>query len=108
MVKIVLLLLLVVIVNASVYKNNCLKCHNKLPVSIDKYFYRYLLKYSSSKDVKTSIYKYLKNPTAKTTIMPKAFIKRFGLKEKSKLNNSELKIAIDAYWEEYKVFGRLK
>lgn len=108
MVKVLLILITVLVLNATVYKNNCLKCHNELPVSIDKYFYRYLLKYSSSKDVKSSLYKYLKEPSAKTTVMPKAFIKRFALKDKSQLTELELKNAIDTYWEEYKVFGRLK
>lgn len=108
MVKLVLIFLTTFSLHANVYKDNCLKCHNKLPVSIDKYFYRYLLKYSSSKEVKASIYKYLKNPTSKTTVMPKAFIKRFALKDKSKLSEVELKKAIDTYWEEYKIFGRLK
>ncbi len=31
----------------NIYETNCVKCHDKLPVTIDKYFYRYLLKYSS-------------------------------------------------------------
>jgi hypothetical protein len=93
---------------AGVYENNCLKCHNKLPVSIDKYFYRYLLKYSSERDVKKAMTDYLKNPSKETTIMPQAFIKRFGVKEKTKLTNKELQEALDTYWEEYKVFGKLK
>jgi hypothetical protein len=64
----------------NVYQTNCIKCHKKLPVSIDKYFYRYLLKYSSERNVKTSMFKYLKSPSKKMTIMPDAFIKRFGIK----------------------------
>lgn len=92
----------------TVYKNNCLKCHNKLPVSIDKYFYRYLLKYSSEREVKKAMTDYLKNPTKDTTIMPEAFIKRFGVKNKTKLSDDDLKKALDLYWEEYKVFGKLK
>ena len=30
-----------------IYDLNCVGCHKKMPVTIDKYFYRYLLKYSS-------------------------------------------------------------
>lgn len=92
----------------SVYENNCVKCHNNMIVSIDKYFYRYLLKYSSEKNVKNSLYEYLSNPSKDTTIMPEAFIKRYGVKAKSTLSDEELKKAIDEYWEIYKVFGKLE
>ena len=92
----------------TVYEKNCIKCHKKLPVSIDKYFYRYLLKYSSETNVKKAMFTFLKKPDKKTTIMPEAFIKRFGIKKKSKLSDEELNEALDIYWEKYKVFGKLK
>ena len=92
----------------TVYENNCVKCHKKLPVSIDKYFYRYLLKYSSENNVKKSMFSFLKKPEKSKTIMPEAFIKRFGIKKKSKLSDKKLNEALDIYWEKYKVFGKLK
>jgi hypothetical protein len=92
----------------SVYETNCMKCHNKLPVSIDKYFYRYLLKYSSEENVKKSMFEYLKSPNKDNTIMPEAFINRFGVKKKTKLSDKKLNEALDEYWEKYKVFGKLK
>ncbi|MAD42844.1 MAG: hypothetical protein CL623_10710 [Arcobacter sp.] len=92
----------------NVYENNCVKCHKKLPVSIDKYFYRYLLKYSSEKNVKKAMFSFLKKPEKDMTIMPEAFIKRFGVKKKSKLSDKQLNKALDIYWEKYKVFGKLK
>ena len=96
------------LLNAIVYEENCLSCHQKLPVSIDKYFYRYLLKYSSEKDVKKEILTYLQNPSKEKSVMAKAFISRFGVKERSLLSQEDLKKAIDIYWERYKVFGKLK
>ena len=101
-------ILLFTTLNADVYKNNCIKCHKKLPVSIDKYFYRYLLKYSSEKNVKNAMFDYLKKPNKNKTIMPEAFIKRFGIKRKTKLDDKQLQEALDIYWEKYKVFGKLK
>lgn len=92
----------------NVYEKNCVQCHNKLPVSIDKYFYRYLLKYSSEKEVKSAIKKYLENPSKETTVMPQAFIKRFGVKKKTNLSKEDLSKALDIYWDKYKVFGKLK
>ncbi|PLY11248.1 MAG: hypothetical protein C0626_01380 [Arcobacter sp.] len=93
---------------ASVYKSNCVSCHNRLPVSIDKYFYRYLLKYSSQKAVNEAMTNYLKNPNKDTTIMPDAFISRFGVKKATTLSDKDLQKALDEYWEIYKVFGKLK
>ena len=110
MVKKILIILLfsTTIVSANIYEKNCIKCHKKLPVSIDKYFYRYLLKYSSQKDVKNAIKTYLKNPSKNSTVMPEAFISRFGVKKKTTLNSKQLNRAIDIYWTKYKVFGKLK
>ena len=91
-----------------IYDLNCIGCHKKLPVSIDKYFYRYLLKYSSEKDVKLAMFEYLKNPSKEKTIMAESFITRFGIKKKSNLSDDKLNEAIDSYWEKYKIFGKLK
>ena len=92
----------------NVYEQNCVKCHNKIPVSIDKYFYRYLLKYSSEKSVKNAMSSYLRKPSSSETIMPEAFIKRFGVKKPTNLTTKELEEALNIYWEKYKVFGKLK
>lgn len=92
----------------NIYEKDCISCHDKLDVSIDKYFYRYLLKYSSERSVKKSMAMYLKNPSSKTTIMPQAFIKRFGVKKSTKLSDKQLNEALNIYWEKYKIFGKLK
>ncbi|NVJ53508.1 MAG: hypothetical protein HWD90_07415 [Campylobacteraceae bacterium] len=110
MAKIVFILFsLSIFLNANdIYENNCVSCHNKLPVTIDKYFYRYLLKYSSQRSVKEAMTNYLNNPSKDTTIMPEAFIKRFGVKKATTLNKDDLNKALDIYWDKYKVFGKLK
>ncbi len=61
MVKVVLILVLSISLKASVYSTNCLPCHQKLPIGIDKFFYRYLLKYSSEIETKYAMSQYLKN-----------------------------------------------
>jgi hypothetical protein len=94
--------------NAGVYERNCVTCHKKLPVSIDKYFYRYLLKYSSEREVKKAMYDYLKTPSRQGSVMGESFINRFGVKKRSHLSNQKLKKALGYYWERYKVFGKLK
>ena len=95
-------------IQADLYEDNCVKCHKQLPVSIDKYFYRYLLRYSSEQDTKDAMVKYLLNPTKKTTIMSKSFISRFGIKKKSLLSEKDLKTVIDVYWQKYDVSIRLR
>ncbi|WP_419776722.1 hypothetical protein [Malaciobacter marinus] len=102
------ILIFFVSLNANIYESNCVSCHKKFPVTIDKYFYRYLLKYSSESNVKNAMLEYMKNPTKDKTIMPEAFILRFGIKKPSNLSNKQLKEALDIYWNEYKVFGKLK
>ena len=106
--KIILLIMLSNILFADIYQTNCLSCHQNIDVTLEKLFFRYLLKHSSEKNVKKSLIAYLKNPTMKTTVMPEAFIKRYGIKKKTTLNDEELRKAINIYWDTYKVFGKLK
>lgn len=101
-------LLLSILKSEDVYQKNCVSCHNDLPVSIDKFFFRYLLKYSSERNVKEKMFDYLKNPSKEKTVMVESFIDRFGVKQPSNLNDEELKKALDIYWDKYKVIGRLK
>ena len=107
-VKIVLALCLHIVLFAGVYEQNCVECHKNMPVKIDKFFYRYLLKYSSEDNLKSALISYLKNPTKKRTILQEGLQNRFGVKDKTMLNDKDLKEAIDKYWDIYKVFGKLK
>ena len=93
---------------SNVYERNCIPCHEELPIKIDKFFYRYLLKYSSENDVKTAMKSYLKNPKAENSILVDGLINRFGVKKKTSLSDSELQEAINQYWELYQVFDKLK
>ena len=106
--KVLFVCLLNVSLFASVYSDNCVECHAKMPVKIDKFFYRYLLKYSSEENLKNALMSYLKNPTKEKTILQEGLQNRFGVKEKTSLNDKDLKNAVDEYWEIYKVFGKLK
>ena len=92
----------------TIYDKNCVTCHKDIEVSIDKYFYRYLLIYSSEEAVKFAMKEYLQNPTKEKTIMPESFIARFGIKDKTTLSEEELDEALEIYWQKYKVFGKLQ
>ncbi len=109
MVRFIMLCLLFVLnLSASVYQKNCLGCHNKLPIKIDKFFYRYLLKYSSAIETKYAMKLYLQNPKKENSILNPALLNRFGVKKKTTLSEKDLKKAIDEYWDKYKIFGKLK
>jgi len=110
MVRVIFFLILIFNFSFSknIYERNCVSCHNKIPVSIDKYFYRYLLQYSSEKALKEAMFNFLINPTKEASLMSESFIKRFGLKKKTKLSNEELKEALNTYWDEYNLFGKLQ
>ncbi len=106
--KILIICLLHVSIFAAIYTQNCIPCHTKMPVKIDKFFYRYLLKYSSEENLKNALISYLKNPTKEKTILQEGLQNRFGVKKKTILNDEDLKKAVDEYWDIYKVFGKLK
>lgn len=106
--KLLMICLLNITLFGSVYSENCVSCHEKMPVKIDKFFYRYLLKYSSEENLKSALIDYLKSPTKEKTILQEGLQNRFGVKEKTLLNDTDLKEAVDEYWNIYKVFGKLK
>ena len=91
-----------------IYRQNCVECHRKLPVALDKFFFNYLLKYSSERRVKEALVKFIKNPTKKKALASEELINEYGLMPKTTLSDTNLRKAIDVYWEKYKVFGKIK
>jgi len=107
--KIIVIIFLFINLNSfDIFDKECVYCHKMLSVSLKDTFFKYLLRYSSEKSVKSVMYYYLKNPTVELSVMPKEYIKIFGIKQKTDLNETQLKKAIDIYWDRYKVFGKLK
>ncbi|WP_300366196.1 c-type cytochrome [Hydrogenimonas sp.] len=92
----------------NIYERNCVACHRKLPVALDKFFFNYLLKYSSERRVKEALQRFLKHPTKKKALASEELINQYGLMPKTELSDTELRRAIDTYWETYKVFGKIK
>ncbi len=91
-----------------IYHDNCVACHRKLPVSLESFFFNYLLKYSSERRVKKALRDFITHPTAKKALASEEVIKRYGLMPPTTLNDTDLRRAIDIYWETYKVFGKIK
>ncbi len=108
--KIIFVLLLIINLEAEkdIYDSNCYTCHKQLSFNLEKIFFKYLLKYSDEVSVKSALIDFLKQPNSDTSVMSKEYTRNFGLKQKSKLNDEELKKAINIYWEKYTVFGKIK
>jgi hypothetical protein len=107
--KVTFLILLSLTLQAkSLYEHNCVSCHEGMTITLDKFFFRYLLKYSSEAEVKKALFTYIKNPKTETSILEPWLINRIGVKKRSTLSDKELHEALDDYWTYYQVFGKLK
>jgi hypothetical protein len=104
--KTALLILFCTLLNASEFDKNCLNCHGgdfKFHVIMKKY----TLKYSSEERIKEAIFEYLKEPLSAKSILPSEYIQRFGIKEKSNLDDKTLKKMIDIYYEKFSPRSKL-
>ena len=98
MVKITLLALsLVTLLSASSFEENCLNCHSR-DFKFAMMMKKYTQKYSSERKIKEAIFEYLKNPSADKSVLPYEYINRFGVKEKSTLDDATLREMIDIYY----------
>ncbi|MDX9813880.1 MAG: hypothetical protein WC144_01295 [Sulfurimonas sp.] len=102
----ILSLMLSTLLMANEFDKNCLVCHGddfKFSIIMQKY----TLKYSSKQRIKKAIFEYLREPNLHKSILPYEYIKRFGIKEKSTLSDSELNSMIDIYYEKYNIQAKI-
>jgi len=92
--------------NASSFKKECLHCHTN-DLKFNMMMKKYTIKYSSEKRIKKSIFEYLKNPTQDKSVLPLGYINRFGIKEKTKLDNKILKDMIDIYYKQFNLKSKI-
>jgi hypothetical protein len=85
MVKILFSLLIAMVLDANM-KNSCLACHEKNQIPDEIIYKRYLLKYSTDKNIKNAIISYLKKPNQKNSVMPSIFFSKFPMKKKMDVN----------------------
>jgi len=109
MVKIVLTIAMTALLwGQNAYEKNCVTCHAKLPMSLQRMFMNYISVYSGEKNTKAALKYFLKFPRKDISVMSELFLKNFAIKNPTKMSNNELNEAIDIYWEKYKVIGKLK
>jgi hypothetical protein len=69
---------------------------------------RYLMKYSTNKNMKRAMFKYLKEPNPENSIMPIEFFLKFSLKKPIDLDDSNLSRLIDIFLNRYDIKKRLR
>ncbi len=92
---------------SALLKKNCLECHSKQKIPSELIYRRYLLKYSTHSSIKEQLLLYLKEPSRKTSIMPKQFFLNFPEKEASDLNETALEKSIEEYLNYFDIKNKL-
>jgi hypothetical protein len=90
------------------FERNCVECHKRLPATLQRMFFNYLLVYSGEKNTKAGLFYYMRYPYKDISVMSELFIQTIGIKKPLDISNRELREAIDIYWEKYRVIGRVK
>ena len=90
------------------FERNCVKCHESLPMSLQRMFMNYIKVYSGEKNTKAALKHFMRYPRKDTSVMSDLFLQNFEVKEPLQISEEELERAIDIYWDKYKVIGRLK
>ncbi len=107
--KIVLVwaLLLGVFAYSDGLESRCLACHKAQQIPNDLIYRRYLLKYSSAKNIENAIYRYLKNPQKEHSIMPPQFFLKFPMKEKRSMDERTLRQSIEQFIQKFDIKKKL-
>jgi len=90
------------------YERHCVECHKTLPTTLQRMFMNYLVVYGGERNMKAGLKHYLMNPSKHISVMSDLFIENYGIKDKTTLNSDELDNVIDIYWNNFKVFDKLK
>jgi hypothetical protein len=91
----------------TIIQNNCLECHMKQKIPSELIYRRYLLKYSTNKNIKRRLFNYLKEPDKESSIMPKQFFLKFPQKKALNLDDATLSKSIDVYLDYFDVKKKL-
>lgn len=88
-------------------EDTCLYCHNKQQIPSELIYRRYLMQYSTHKNITKAMYKYLKNPKKENSIMPSQFFLKFPMKEELCLDDETLQKNIRTFLQTFDVKKKL-
>ncbi|MEA3354660.1 MAG: hypothetical protein U9Q33_12690 [Campylobacterota bacterium] len=106
-ITILIILFLSVTLSANSFEKNCLNCHFQTR-QLEMFMSKYTLKYGSEVRIKKAVFKYIKNPSAQTSVMPRGFLNRWGVKNKIDIDDKELIKAIDIYFKIYNIQSKIQ
>ncbi|DAB28775.1 MAG: hypothetical protein A2513_08330 [Sulfurimonas sp. RIFOXYD12_FULL_33_39] len=101
-----LFLILCTLLGSSEFEKNCLTCHGD-DFRFNIIMKKYTLKYSTKERIKNAMFEYLKYPSYEKSILPSEYIKKFGIKEKSELEDKILKEMLDIYYDRFNLKSKL-
>jgi len=90
---------------ADIFESNCVSCHAY--GQLNKFYSQYTLQYSSKEKTLQAMKEFLQNPSYEKSMMPRGFLNRFGLKEKTELTDDQLTQALQIYLERYSFSNKL-
>ena len=100
---VITLLCILLLSHADSFQKNCLECHNKLPITFDKFYMQYLIKFSSEKRIKEAMFYYLKDPKIEQSVMDVNIVNGLGIMPHLNLDNKILMELIDEYIKKFDV-----
>jgi len=89
------------------FKHDCIGCHADLPITLYGIYKRYLMVFSSKKDIKSSLVEFLQKPSRDNSVMSDRFLRRYGLKYPTTLSPKRLRGDIDYFIEHFDIKKRL-
>jgi hypothetical protein len=89
------------------FANVCLNCHQQQQIPSSLIYKRYLMKYSTNKNMEKAIFNYLKDPKKEHSIMPAPFFLKFPMKEKILLDDKTLRKYIQLYLQQFDIKKKL-
>jgi cytochrome c1 len=84
-------------------EETCLSCHAQQQIPNGLIYKRYLMQYSTDRRMEKAMFKYLKNPNKKTSIMPPQFFLKFPMKEKLDIDDKTLQTHIQNYLKKFDI-----
>jgi len=88
-------------------KNACLSCHISQQIPNHLVYRRYLLQYSTAKNMEEAMLMYLKNPKKEKSIMPPQFFLKFPMKTKLPMDENTLRQNIQQFIQKFDVKKKL-
>lgn len=88
------------------FEHSCAECHSSKIPHLEKFYFRYLQRYGSTKRSYNAMRNYLLNPTIQNAMLLPQVIKNFGLHPP--LSPALIDKMLPIYFEKYDVKKRLK